>query len=345
MLKMLKVKLSRLLILCRHAHRDNSGHLDSKGVEQSHHLGRRLKDLMDRRKLTSACILTSSLDRAKETGNVVETHLHTPCLVDSHLDEYYPEDSHGFLRILMAIWNALEVSSSHQCVVLITHSCVLHRCARLFGKIPFKSEFRPMPLASLHLYEFPFECSKPTTFLQAGGLSHLSARKSGMWYCETGEMFNQKQNWVSQMVGMVDRMWSNAAVPSVGPVKVLLDSDDWLVETDVWAMEKWNVKSRIIMAIAKTKMANGVILRCLRDLLPEHIRSLKELDKMFPDSKWVKYITYPPFVWRLHVHIQGREAPLPFKNTYLLKDVILSLEMSKGSQDFLVWRYGGSITH
>ena len=339
-LKKNKVRMpTRLIIMCMHAHGDESGHLDLKGVEQSHSLGRRLSDLMDSRKLTCACVLTSSL--AKETGGVVKTHLHTPCLVDSHLDEYSAADSYGFLRILMAVWNALEVSSSDQCVVLITHSYGLHRCARLFGKIPFRSAFRAMPLASIHLYEFPFHKVKSVrNSVKSTSLNEVQHFKPGMWYCETGDMFNQKKKWVSLMTGMVDKMWSNAPVPTVGPVEVFLDSDDWLVETDVWAMRKWNVRSKIVMAISNVKMADGLYLRCLRDLLPEHVHALKKLDKMFPDGEWVKYITYPPFVWRLHVHIQGKEAPLPYKNTYLLKDVICSLEMSKGSQDFIVWMYG-----
>ena len=317
---------SRLIVMCRHAHLDESDHLDAQGVTQSRALGGKLTDLM-RRDLKYTCIITSSSDGAKETGAILKSQLHTPCLVDSHLDEYFPDDSNGFLRILMAIWNALEVSSSDEAVVLVTHSCVLHRCARLFGKIPLMSDFHSMPFASMSLYKFPF-----------GYEDRTGVVINRMWYCETGGMFRQKCEWVDKMVGMVDRMWDNAPVPEVGPVEVFLDSDEWLVETDVWAMNKWRVKSTIIMAITKIKMG-GVVLRCLRDLMPEHVHALKTLDEMYPDTKWVKYITYPPFVWRLHVHIQGTEAPLPYKNVYLLKDVIASLEMSKGSQDYLVWRY------
>jgi hypothetical protein len=142
------------------------------------------------------------------------------------------------------------------------------------------------------------------------------------------------------MVGMVDKMWNDAPVPGMGGAEVFKDSNEWLVERDIWAMKKWNVKSDIIMAISKIRMEGGCFLRCLRDLLPEHVSALKELDKEYDDGVWVKYIMYPPFVWRLHIHIQGRDAPLPFRNVYLLGDVIRSLEMSKGSGDFLVWRHG-----
>ena len=341
---------TRLLVICRHAHRDESDHLDALGVGQSHRLGAQLKRMLDRRDIACSCILTSSLDRAKETGNVIKTHLHTPCLVDAHLDEYYPDDSQGFLRILMAVWNALEMSPSNHSVVLVTHSCVLHRCARLFGKIPFSSKFRAAPLASMHLFEFPFGIESFETRARhsqsaipvSSGDKAVGDYKPGVWYCETESMFRQKEEWISRMVGMVDKMWDDAPVPEVGRVEVFLDSEDWVVESDVWAMKKWNVKSQIMMAISKIKMVDGVVLRCLRDLLPEHLRSLHVLDQMYPDSKWVKYILYPPFVWRLHVHIQGRDAPLPFKNVYLLRDVIHSLEMSKGSQDVLVWRHGSN---
>ena len=286
----------RLLII-----RDNA--------QGSHELGG-LIDVMDQENTKCACIITSSL--ARETGNILKSYLRTPCLVDSRLDEYYGNyDSHGFLRILMAIWNAFEVSASKEAVVMVTHPCVLHRCARLFGR---SRKFR-----SMHLYKFPW--------VAAHG-----------WYCETGEMFRQRREGVCRMVELVDRMWDKAPVPNVA-VEVFLDSDDWLVETDAWAMKKWRLESTIIMAITKIKMDGVTLLRCLRDLMPEHVHALKTLDGMYPDSKWVKYIMYPPFVWRLHVHIQGRDAPLPYKNVYLLKDVICSLEMSKGSQDYLVWRY------
>ena len=322
--------MSRLIIMCRHAHRDGSGHLDSDGVKQSHSLGRRLAGLMRDKNTECACIVTSSLDRAKETADVLKGHLSVPCLVDGHLDEYYPEDSQGFLRILMAVWNALEMSTSSQSVVIVTHSCVLHRCARLFGKIPFKSAFQKAPLASMRLYAFPF----------GDGFSNAELDR-GMWYCETERNFRQKSGWISKKVSMVDKMWTNPPVPRVGPAVVYLDSDDWLIQRDIWAMEKWNVSSDIVMAISKIKIG-GVFLRCLRDLLPEHASPLRELDEMYSDSKWVKYIMYPPFVWRLHVHIQGRDAPLPFKNVYLLKDVIRSLELSKGSQDYLIWMHSNS---
>jgi phosphohistidine phosphatase SixA len=66
---------SRLIFMCRHAHKDESDHLDARGVTQSHALGRKLIDLMDRRDLKYICIITSSLDRAKETGAILKFHL------------------------------------------------------------------------------------------------------------------------------------------------------------------------------------------------------------------------------------------------------------------------------
>jgi phosphohistidine phosphatase SixA len=306
------------VVVCRHAHRDESGHLDSRGVEQSHSLGMRLKRLGRE----YSCIITSTLDRAVETGGIVKGHLHIPCLADERLDEYYPNDSRGFLRILMAVWGAMEMGTSGQSAVIITHSCVVHRFSKLFGRIPWKSEFHAMPLAAFSVYEFPLE------------------RSGRGWYCETEGAFRRRQGWITKMVGMVDRMWTDAPVPGTGGAKVFKDSSEWLVERDIWAMEKWNVKSDIIMAISKIRMEDGGFLRCMRDLRPEHVGALKELDREYEDSTWVKYIMYPPFVWRLHVHIQGRDAPLPFRNAYLLGDVIRSLEMPKGSGDLPVWSYG-----
>jgi uncharacterized protein (DUF2249 family) len=109
-------------------------------------------------------------------------------------------------------------------------------------------------------------------------------------------------------------------------------------------MHKWNVHSDILMAISNIKMRDGTVLRCLRDLSPEHLPALKRLNAMYDDSQWVKYIMYPPYVWRLHVHIQSIDTPLPYKNAYLLNDVIVNLDLGNGSGDYLVWMYGKSDT-
>lgn len=321
----------RLFFMCRHAHRDASGHLDQGGLNQSHVLGERLDLLSKKHGMRFTCIITSTMDRAKETGKILEDHLHVPCLADSHLDEYYANDNISFLKILMAMWNALQLNPVDGSIILVTHSGVIHNAARLFGKIPFRSEFHSVPLASFHTFKFSLglECNSKPGF-----------KRPGMWYCETEAIFRQNERKVSHMVTLVDRMWTDAPVPQVGPSDVYLNTDDWLIKRDIWAMKKWNVQSDIIMAISKIKMKDGVILRCLRDLLPEHVRALKELDRMYSSKKWVKYIVYPPFVWRLHVHIQGSDAPLPYKNVYLLGDVISSLQMPQGSRDLLVWSYG-----
>jgi phosphohistidine phosphatase SixA len=337
----------KLIVMCRHAHRNASGRLDGKGIEQSHALGKKLRSLVSARGVKCACIITSSLDRASETGAIVAGYLHTPyCLKDSRLDEYYPFDSDGHLKVLMVLWHAVSMSSADETVVLITHSCVLFRCARLFGRVPSKQA-----LASMVLYEFPL--GKPTLPLTRESYDTFEEYSNAVWskddsgsgvsgwYCETGVDFAKRADWVDRMVGFVDTMWDDAPVPEVGPSRVFLDSKEWLVKTDIWAMKKWGVRSKIIMAIAKTMMVGGkgTVLRCLRDLLPEHLPALRELDGMYPDEKWVKYIMYPPFVWRLHVHIQGRDAPLPYKNVYLLKDVIDGLELGTGSQEYLVWAH------
>lgn len=319
----------RLFIMCRHAHRDVSGHLDSKGVKQGYALGEKLEIFSQKHGVKYSCIVTSTMDRAKETGKILESRLSVPCLTDSHLDEYYANDSISFLKILMAMWNALQLNPSNGSVILITHSNVLYNSARLFGKIQSKSMFHPVPLASFGTFKFPF------------GLKDSSKLESkGMWYCETETMFRQNKKWVSRMVNLVDKMWTDIPVPQVGPAEVFLNSDDWLVKRDIWAMKKWNVKGDIIMAISKMKMGDGVTLRCLRDLLPEHVHALKALDSMYSSERWIKYIVYPPFVWRLHVHIQGSDAPLPYRNVYLLEDVIRSLQMPQGGRDLLVWSYG-----
>lgn len=328
----------KLVFMCRHAHRDSSNRLDGKGVHQSHMLGDKLKKIMYDRGVACSCVITSGLERARETGAIVGSHLHVHCLEDSHFDENYTMDSTGLLRLLMALWNALQTSKTNESVVVITHSCVLYKCAKLFRKLPLRQE-----LGSVSLYEFGFDLGLGD--IQSFTERSLDAweRKDDMingWCCETKLDFEGKQDWVRKMVGSVKDMWKDSPIPRVGPSRVFFNSDEWLVRLDIWAMDKWNVHSDILMAISNIEMKDGTVLRCLRDLSPEHLPALRRLDAMYSDSKWVKYIMYPPFVWRLHVHIQCVDSPLPYKNAYLLKDVIGNLDLGNGSGDYLVWMYG-----
>ena len=85
-----------------------------------------------------------------------------------------------------------------------------------------------------------------------------------------------------------------------------------------------------LMAISMhNQSVGGKPLACLRDLRHEHLESLLEIDSLYPDTEWIKFILYPPWVYQLHIHIHKKNPDtvdetwaLPCRNLYLLKDVI-----------------------
>ena len=125
----------------------------------------------------------------------------------------------------------------------------------------------------------------------------------------------------------VSRLWMDRPSRTLGPSRVVGKSGDWLIRTDVWKMERLGMQcdsADVLMAISTHRPR---ALTCLRDLQRNHLDSLVELDTLYPDREWIKFILYPPWVWQLHIHIcrRGCDNRLPCRNVHLLGDVISML--------------------
>lgn len=334
-------------IVCRHAERDRDVGITQRGMKQARRLGRNLLNLLEEQD-ECACIVTSKTARAVATGEVLtdEFFPHVKLCQDADLDEvvFKPRllhshmrnevaeaDSVLFLRIQRSIRRWLEVAFAvdgsgvkdaitpgamntnpgvqaqlqARClkIIFITHSGWIHACMRLFCLIPPHSTFFCVHLASMHALTFPCikECAR------------------GGWGVETAQDFSNKKDEVDLGVSHVAKMWRDLPTRTWGKSRVLWRDADWLVREDVWKMERWRQHTSYMPLLA---IAASDALRCLRDLNASHVDALKKIDRAYPDSEWVKFLLYPPYVWRLHVHIQRVSCPMSYKNVYLLRDVI-----------------------
>jgi len=324
-------------LLCRHAERDGDSGITARGVEQANALGRKLS-----RRLGGttgcACIVTSKAARTIATGEVVRDGFFPGVRLcqDADLDEVEfksrPSHVRGRLQVaevdgelfariqrVVRTWMAVhyassggaEVSTYATTIVFVTHSGWIHACMRLFNLIPVYSSFFCVPLASLHPLEFPSvnECT------------------GGRWGVETASDFERRKSEVDLQVSRVAKEWRDLPSQTWGKSRVIWRDADWLVREDVWKMERWRQCTAYMPLLA---IAESDGLRCLRDLRASNVGALQKIDRAYPDDDWVKYLLYPPYVWRLHVHIQRRSCPMSYKNVYLLRDVIA---MASGNPD------------
>ena len=320
----------RRVIVCRHGMQRSDGTLSHEGEAQSLRLGEELQRAEQR----VACIVTSTLPRASRTGWVVQRHSFpdAPVYADADLDEQR-FDQHEtswsmFIRIQRVLGRALQFDGD---VVLVTHSGWIHACLRALGRIPLHARFAgPVGLATAHPIDFPLD----------------SRAGAGGWGCETPSAFaTALVSEIPLRVADVPRLWSGAPSRVFGPSRLVWADPDWTVQTDVWKMEKLSLNGmhsfsagpEMLMAIS---VHGGQPLSCLRALRPEHLDSLTRLDQRYPDASWVKFVLYPPWVWRLHVHICPRGVPMPFRNVHLLGDVISMVRSGVNRQGcLLVYRF------
>jgi hypothetical protein len=309
------------IIICRHGARRRDGQLSSRGGQQSRELGLSLEAF----KGSISCIFTSQLTRAVETGRIVqETLPGSTFFSNADLDEQRFGEGEsdwalciriqqGLMRILQAPGNV---------VVVITHSWWIFSCFRLMGVINADASFAPVGLASSHHLVLP---------CMPDDISVDHALKG--WFCEQRKTYDAAlQAYIPAKVSNVQNMWREKPSRTFGDSIVVMETDCWVVKTDVWNMEKHkNICTYVkgtepLMAISTHNMAvSGQPLACLRDLKQEHLASLVDIDSKFPDQLWFKFILYPPFVYRLHIHIHRRGpcmGPLPCRNVHLLGDVI-----------------------
>lgn len=313
-----------LFLLCRHAGRESprggmGSSLNPREVRQAQGMARALLDGVGGEP-GCACIVTSEARCAMVTGAVVQASF--PCVRlchDAALDgrdgawsTEAESDARLFVRIQRAVRSWLQAAvpvpgslpgSKPLVVIFITHAAWIHACMRLFGLSPSQSSFFRVPFASVHRLEFP----------------PLDRCVSGGWGFETPADFERRREEVALHVSRVARVWRDLPTRTWGRSKVLWQDSDWVVRTDVWKMERWRQRTGHMPLLA---IAVSDELRCLRDLNEGDVGALRKLDRAYPDDEWVKYLLYPPFVWRLHVHIQHRSCPMVYRNVYFLRDVI-----------------------
>lgn len=323
------------IIICRHGARRSDGQLSKAGRAQARCLAGDLKRAGGE---SVCCIVTSSLQRAIQTGGIIAQHSFQgiDMFSDSDLDEerFNQNESSWSLcvRIQRVIGRLIQFPGD---VIIITHSGWIYACFRLMGLIAPNIPFSPVGLASMHLLKLP---------VAVGGLLHSD--KQG-WFCEPRRAYAVSQMYEIPMnVSMVPLKWRERPSKTFGPSRVVLETSNWLIKTDVWNMEKHKSECEFaegfepLMAIS---IHGGQPLACMRDLRLEHLGSLLEIDSLYPDQIWTKFILYPPWVYCLHIHIYRNDlklTSLPCRNVHLLKDVI-SLVQDGVVQDgcMLVYRF------
>jgi broad specificity phosphatase PhoE len=307
-------------LICRHGQVDQGRGLSDLGKKQVEKLRDDLKGYF-KGPGSFAGLLCSQRPWALETADILKADggfmsdlkVQTDsdlndCVFDEDEEEYhfYMRVQRFFRNNVADHWGKGQADTGERFVVIVTHSSWIDACARLHGTKKWDEEFSPVPEGTVRCFDFP----------------------CGKWVCETAKdyrdmMLSEKKKLMADVL----TKWLDKSAGMWGESSVEWVSKDWEVKTDVWKMKVWSKQSggdllRVDM-MPLMAITTDIYLTCIRDLKASDLPSLQELDERFPDEDgWVKYIMYPPFVWRLHVHIQKTGTPIPFFNVYMLKDVI-----------------------
>ena len=298
---------SRCVVLCRYA--NEIGSAEAIKVEN---LAEKLVNLgMD-----YSCIVTGGDERARVTADWINTRLtNTPTETEHRLDFISRDDGNAIYKIRMAVFKLLTYTRDCKTVIFVTNPLFIKLCSILFFGI------------KIHAF-IPLAFTLPLRFPEASYFSETPLVSE--WRYETPDAYEKSKAYVEEEVGWVDSKWRDKPSKMHGKSEIVYESKAWTVRTDVWKMDRQGSENKfeVLMAITRQRLDESEdgkegFLRSIRDLTPEHIPALKELDKMYSDNKWVKYFQYPPFVWKLHLHIEPREhSHPPPRNAYLLEDVI-----------------------
>lgn len=321
------------IYVCRHAEKksiEEGDGLTERGRLQSVELGKSImREISDGR--TIDYISHSPYKRTKETAEILERVLKPrfdfKSREDNDLRESIEFDSMVALRIRRAIENVLQGSGDVS--VLVTHSGIIHSIKKLLGLCSPHCKFTPIEQGSFIKIRLPI----------ASCFQHNRNAQTGEWRCETPETYMTAIRAVEKEKMQVHRKW-----PYV--TETIAVTPDWEIIRDTWKEEKTldrqGDKIESHLAIAKFDCAS------LRDLTEDHVSFLKEIERLYPESTHLKYIQYPPFVWKLHVHIikmqnvPGAIPPsslLKYQNTVLFSDVLkqLSTQCNYMSRNLLVF--------
>ena len=314
----------RCVVLCRYA----------SVIGESGEIGiRNLAEKLVNLKVDYSCIITGGDERARGTAEVIRSRLGTtPIETENELDLIPRDDSNALYKTKRAISRLLTYTRDSKPVIFVTDSPFIKLCSILFFGIKTHGA---VPLAFTLSLGFP-EVS------YFGGPSLIT-----QWRYETQDAYDKSRAYVDEEVGWVASKWRDRPSKLHGESKIVYESENWTVRTDVWKMDRQFKGSNfeILMAITRLKLnenenyGEAGFLRSIRDLkTSEHVAALEEIDRKYPDKQYVKYFQYPPFVWKLHIHIEPREhSRLPPRNAYLLKDVIKLVQSDHGCRDLLVY--------
>lgn len=180
----------------------------------------------------------------------------------------------------------------------------------------------------------------------AARVLRLPCRDSrGEWECETATRFAEMQPWIARMAGLSGEMWPDRGSIDWGEPTQVRSTPDWKVLRDVWTMEDMCRRGGALSKRAEFMpllcITHSPALRCMRDLTPRDLPALSWVDSAYPDEDWVKYLHYPPTVWRLHIRVQRRGTQVQGRNVYLLSDVIGLVKSGRAAEaPLLVYRAG-----
>jgi hypothetical protein len=202
-------------------------------------------------------------------------------------------------------------------IILITHSGTIFNIEKLFNIRSYESTFQPIPQACFFQLRIPLASQFDA---YSGAI--------GRWRCETPEKYMSKLFEVDREIARIEKKWSEET-------EVYTNTTNWEILIDTWRQEKNQSRvgddSLVLLAIARFNCAS------VRDLKKEHLEALEELDRLFPETRYIKFIQYPPYVWKLHVHIieKRRDSSsssihiMHYNNNILLKDAIQILRQNK----------------
>jgi hypothetical protein len=279
-----------------------------------------------------SCIVTGGDERARVAADVINSRLdHIPIVTEEgQLDFITRDESNPIYKARMAIYQLVKYTRDYKTVIFVTNSPFIRLCSILFFGIKIHG---PIPLAFTLPLRFPDASYFEGTSLIA------------QWRYETQDAYDKSRAYVDEEVGWVASKWRDKPSKMHGESEIINESEYWTVRTDVWKMDRQGQGNNfdVLMAITRQKLSENEdgetgFLRSIRDLkTPEHVKALEEIDRKYPDKQYVKFFQYPPFVWKLHLHIEPRQhAHVPPRNGYLLKDVIRLVQSDDGCRNLLV---------
>lgn len=305
-----------LFLLVRHSAKDRAGGLPSKAMRDAELLKR---DMESSILLRGAClgVVSSTNTAALDTARLLTGDgCVIPLIEEKGMDEQsiggHGSGSDLMLQIERVLRKYVALSAPGHAkgfTVLVAGPRWVVRCARLFGQ---QTHGR----------------SKGGRLDPVQGGCWLLSFPCPGWRCETIDDYKiMMQTKEGKLMDDVFVKWKNRPSRVWGEGEVMWRDRDWVVRKDVWKMDHWgrhgdtHGDSGDLMPLVACATHLG--LKCIRDLQHDHLDALVNLDRRFPDADgWIKYLLYPPYVWRLHVHIQKKGTPMPCFNVFRLEEVL-----------------------